>query len=168
MDINDEGEKQLKNEQSKRRVPVHPFIQELGFLQYVTSIAPEPTERIFPQLRPGGPDKKFGYFFTKWWTQYRKDVGVYQKKLDYHSFRGGVTTKLSAANISLDVRNELLGHEGQSIDQQNYLKGLPLRMLADAIACIEWPEVKISPTDAPQELKGSPPPTETSEPSIIA
>ena len=50
MDINDEGEKQLKNEQSKRRVPVHPFIQELGFLQYVTSIASEPTERIFPQL----------------------------------------------------------------------------------------------------------------------
>ena len=53
-----------------------------------------------------------------------------------------MTTKLSAANISLDVRNELLGHEGQSIDQQNYLKGLPLRVLADAIACIEWPEVK--------------------------
>lgn len=168
MDINAEGEKQLKNEQSKRRVPVHPFIQELGFLQYVASIAPEPTERIFPQLRPGGPDKKFGYFFTKWWTQYRKDVGVYQKKLDYHSFRGGVTTKLSAANISLDVRNELLGHEGQSIDQQNYLKGLPLRMLADAIACVEWPEVKISRSDATQELKGSSPPTETSEPSIVA
>jgi integrase len=143
MDINDDDQKQLKNDQSKRRVPVHPFVQELGFLEYVESVAPEPKGRIFPQLRPGGPDKKLGYFFTKWWTQYRKDIGVYQKKLDYHSFRGGVTTKLSAAKISLDVRNELLGHEGQSIDQQNYLKGLPLRMLADAIACIEWPEVKI-------------------------
>lgn len=144
MDINNEGQKQLKNEQSKRRVPVHPYIQGLGFIDYVTSVAPEPGDRIFPQLRPGGPDKKFGYFFTKWWTQYRKDIGVYNKKLDYHSFRGGVTTKLSAANISLDVRNELLGHEGQSIDQQNYLKGLPLRMLADAIACVEWPEVQVA------------------------
>jgi hypothetical protein len=92
--------------------------------------------------------------FTKWWTQYRKDIGVYKKTLDYHSFRGGVTTKLSAANISLDVRNELLGHEGQSIDQQNYLKGLPLRMLADAIACIEWPEVTIGRTGIPEEAKG--------------
>jgi site-specific recombinase XerD len=143
MDINDEGAKQLKNEQSKRRVPIHPVIQELGFMQYVTTTAPEPKDRLFPQLRPGGPDKKIGYYFTKWWTKYRKDIGVYQKKLDYHSFRGGVTTKLSAANISLDVRNELLGHEGQSIDQQNYLKGLPLRMLADAIACVAWPEVNI-------------------------
>jgi integrase len=154
MDINDDDQKQLKNDQSKRRVPVHPFVQELGFLEYVKSIAPEPNAQIFPQLRPGGPDKKFGYFFTKWWTQYRKDIGVYQKKLDYHSFRGGVTTKLSAANISIDVRNELLGHEGQSIDQQNYLKGLPLRVLADAIACIEWPEVKIGRAGVPQEPKG--------------
>ncbi len=149
MDINDDDQKQLKNAQSKRRVPVHPFVQELGFLKYVNSIAPEPKARIFPQLRPGGPDKKLGYFFTKWWTQYRKDIGVYKKTLDYHSFRGGVTTKLSAANISLDVRNELLGHEGQSIDQQNYLKGLPLRMLADAIACIDWPEVSIGRTGVP-------------------
>jgi len=154
MDINDEDQKQLKNEQSKRRVPVHPFIQELGFLEYVKSVAPEPKGRIFPQLRSGGPDKKFGYFFTKWWTQYRKDIGVYQKKLDYHSFRSGVTTKLSAANISLDVRNELLGHEGQSIDQQNYLKRLPLRILADAIARVEWPEVKIRRAGVPQEPKG--------------
>jgi hypothetical protein len=154
MDINDDDQKQLKNDQSKRRVPVHPFVQELGFLEYVNSIAPEPKARIFPQLRPGGPDKKLGFFFTKWWTQYRKDIGVYQKKLDYHSFRGGVTTKLSAAKIPLDVRNELLGHEGQSIDQQNYLKGLPLRILADAIACIEWPEVKICRADVPKEPKG--------------
>jgi len=154
MDINDDDQKQLKNDQSKRRVPVHPFVQELGFLEYVNSIAPEPKARIFPQLRPGGPDKKLGFFFTKWWTQYRKDIGVYQKKLDYHSFRGGVTTKLSAAKIPLDVRNELLGHEGQSIDQQNYLKGLPLRILADAIACIEWPEVKVCRADVPKEPKG--------------
>jgi hypothetical protein len=155
MDINDDDQKQLKNDQSKRRVPVHPFVLELGFLEYVKNTAREPKARIFPQLRPGGPDKKLGFFFTKWWTQYRKDIGVYQKKLDYHSFRGGVTTKLSAAKIPLDVRNELLGHEGQSIDQQNYLKGLPLRILADAIACIEWPEVKSAELTSRRSLKAS-------------
>ena len=64
MDINDDDQKQLKNDQSKRRVPVHPFVQELGFLEYVNSVATEPKGRIFPQLRPGGPDKKLGYFFT--------------------------------------------------------------------------------------------------------
>jgi hypothetical protein len=146
MDINDEDDKQLKNEQSRRRVPLHPRIKELGFIDYVNQIAADKKDRIFPGLKPGGPDKKLGYFFTKWWTTYRKDVEVYEKGLDYHSFRGGVTTKLSAANISIDIRNELLGHEGQTIDQQNYIKGLPLRVLADAIAHVHWPEVQLVKT----------------------
>ena len=133
LDINDEEGKQVKNQQSKRRVPLHLELQRLGFLNYVEKTAPNPADKVFPQLRPGGPDGKFGYFFTKWWTQYRKDIKVYGKGLDYHSFRAGVTTKLAAAGVSLEVRNELLGHEGKSVDEQTYLKGFPLRVLADAI-----------------------------------
>ena len=143
LDINDEGDKQIKNVQSKRRVPLHPELYRLGFLDYVQQIAIKPEDRIFPQLRPGGPDKKLGYFFTKWWTQYRKDVGVYEKGYDYHSFRAGVTTKLASAGVPLEVRNELLGHEGTSVDERVYLKGFPLRALADAIRFVSWPEVKL-------------------------
>jgi Domain of unknown function (DUF6538)/Phage integrase family len=143
LDINDQEEKQVKNAQSKRRVPLHSELQRLGFLDYVATTAPNATGRIFPQLRPGGPDRKLGFFFTKWWTQYRKDVGVYEKALDYHSFRAGVTTKLATAGVPLEVRNELLGHEGKSVDEQTYLKGFPLRVLADAINLISWPEVKL-------------------------
>jgi site-specific recombinase XerD len=143
LDINDEGAKQVKNEQSKRRVPLHSELHRLGFLDYVEKTAPNGTDRIFPRLRPGGPDKKFGYFFTKWWTTYRKDIGVYEKGLDYHSFRAGVTTKLARAGVSVEVRNELLGHEGKTVDEQTYLKGFPLAALADAINLVCWPEVRL-------------------------
>lgn len=143
LDINDEGDKQVKNEQSKRRVPLHHELQRLGFLSYVEEIAPRPEDRLFPQLKPGGPDHKLGYFFTKWWSTYRKDVGVYEKGLDYHSFRSGVATKLATAGVSLEFRNELLGHEGASIDEQNYQKGFPLRLLAEAISRVSWPEVRL-------------------------
>ena len=144
LDVNDEGDKRIKNQQSKRRVPLHPELSRLGFLDYVNKIATKPEDRIFPQLRPGGPDSKLGYFFTKWWTQYRKDIKIYERGLDYHSFRAGVTTKLAAAGVSLEVRNELLGHEGKSVDEQAYLKGFPLPVLADAINLIHWPEVNLS------------------------
>ena len=147
LDINAEGAKQIKNEQSKRRVPLHPYVKELGFIDYVTEAAPGANDPVFPQLRPGGPDKKLGYFFTKWWTQYRKDIGLYVKGLDYHSFRGGVTTKLATAGVSLEIRNELLGHEGSSVDEQVYLKKWPLKALADAVALVHWPEVNL---DAPK------------------
>jgi len=60
----------------------------------------------------------------------QKDVGLYEKGLDYHSFRGGVTTKLTAANVSLDVRNELLGHEGASVDERVYRMPNPKFLMA--------------------------------------
>jgi Phage integrase family len=141
FDINDEGGKQVKNEQSKRRVPLHPKLHRLGFLEYVETAAPNPTDRVFPQLRPGGPDQKLGFYFSKWWAQYRKDVGVYEKGLDYHSFRATIATTLAEAEVSLEVRNELLGHEGKSIDEQNYQKGFSLKLLAEAIGRISWVEI---------------------------
>lgn len=141
LDINDEGDKQVKNEQSKRRVPLHPELKRLDFLGYVEKTAPNPQDRIFPLLQPGGPDQKLGYFFTKWWSRYRKDIGVYEKGLDYHSFRAGVATKLAEANVSLEIRNELLGHEGSSIDERNYQKGFQLKLLAEAISRVSWSEV---------------------------
>ncbi len=140
LDINDELTKQLKNEQSKRRVPIHPRVKQLGFIKYVERTAPNEGDRVFPNLQPGGADNKLGFTFTKWWSRYRQQIGVYEKGLDYHSFRGGVTTKLTAAHVSLDIRNELLGHEGTSVDERIYQKGLPLTVLAEAIARVDWPE----------------------------
>jgi integrase len=70
-------------------------------------------------------------------------VGVYEKGVDYHSFRATVATKLAEADVSLEVRNELLGHEGKSIDEQNYQKGFSLKVLAEAIGRVSWSEVKL-------------------------
>jgi integrase len=143
LDINDEGDKRVKNEQSKRRVPLHPELMRLRFLDYVEKAAPNPNDRVFPLLQTGGPDQKLGYYFTKWWSRYRRDVGVYEKGLDYHSFRASVTTKLAEAGVSLEVRNELLGHEGKSTDERNYQKGFSLKFLAEAIGSVAWPEVRL-------------------------
>ena len=88
-------------------------------------------------------DLKLGYYFTKWWSQYRRDIGVYEKGLDYHSFRASVATKLAEAGVSLEVRNELLGHEGKSTDERNDQKGFSLKFLAEAIGKVSWPEVRL-------------------------
>ena len=139
--LNDDGDKQLKNDQSARRVPIHPLLLLLGFLDYVEKAAPKANDRIFPLLRPGGPDRKVGYYFSKWWSRYGQGTGVYEKGYDYHSFRHSVTTKLAHQGVSLELRNELFGREGTSTDEKFYLKGMPLAQLAAAIAKVEWPEV---------------------------
>lgn len=143
FDIHDGGERQIKNEQSRRRVPVHPAVLAMGFMDYAEKTAPNASDMVFSELRPGGPDKKYGFYFTKWWTTYRRDIGLYEKRLDYHSFRHGVTTKLYAAGVSEAIVDELTGHEGQGTSRVVYKKEMPLRVLADAISKIEWPEVVI-------------------------
>lgn len=152
FNVTDEGERQLKNEQSIRRVPIHPAVLTLGFLEYVEQIAPKNGDMVFPDLRPGGKDNKVGFYFTKWWTAYRKSIGVYERWLDYHSFRHGVTTKLFAAGVSQAVVDELTGHEGEGTSRAVYLHDLPIKLLHEAISKIEWPEASISsasPSAAP-------------------
>ncbi|PMQ02962.1 hypothetical protein DyAD56_21295 [Dyella sp. AD56] len=145
FDINDDGDKQVKNEQSKRRVPVHPQLLVLDFIEYIEDIAPSSSDPLFPQLKPGGADGKRGHAFTKWWTRYRKEIGLYEPGLDYHSFRHGVTTKLFASGVSEVFVDELTGHEGKGTSRAVYTKEMPLRKLYEAICRVEWPEVLITP-----------------------
>ncbi len=141
FDINDADGKQIKNTQSARRVPIHPKIIALGFLDYVRATAPKDADRLFPNLIPGGADEKYGHAFTKWFSRYRKEIGLYEKGLDYHSFRHGVTTKLFGAGVEKVVVDALTGHEGAGISEKVYLKQLPLETLYAAICKVEWPEV---------------------------
>jgi integrase len=140
--ITDEGEGlQLKNEQSRRDVPLHPAIIALGFLDYAKGLT---GERMFPDLQPGGPDNKLGYYFTKWFSAYRGSIGLRRKGLDYHSFRHGVTTKLYASGVGDAVVDLLTGHDAASESRGRYLKALPLGVLAEAIGKVEWPEVSLA------------------------
>ena len=143
LHIHGAGGRQIKNDQSARRVPLHPELERLGFLQYVRDTAPKSGDMVFPLLKPGGPDKKVGYYFTKWWTNYRKAIGLYEPGLDYHSFRHGVTTKLYAAGVARDVLDELTGHEGEGTSQRVYKHDAPITQLAEAIAKVNWPELQI-------------------------
>jgi integrase len=104
-------------------------------------VATKPSDNFFPELKPGGPDAKVGYYFTKWWTNYRRAIGVYELRLDYHSFRHGVTTKLFGAQVPRDVVDELTGLEGEGTSQRIYKHDTPLPLLREAVAKIEWSEV---------------------------
>jgi hypothetical protein len=85
----------------------------LGFLDYVEKIAPEASDPLFPDLEPGGADNKRGYTFSKWWPRYRRAIGLYERGLDYRSFRHSVTTKLVEADVSQASIDELTGNGGR-------------------------------------------------------
>lgn len=124
---------------------VHPVVLQLGFVEYVEQTARAPDAPVFPLLRSGGPDNKLGYYFTKWFSAYRREIGVYEKGMDYHSFRHGVTTKLYEAEVQEAFIDELTGHEGQGTSRKVYKKKMPLPVLLRAISAVQWPEVQVAP-----------------------
>ena len=143
--ITDEDGRQLKNEQSRRDVPLHSELIRIGFLDYVAEATALPSDQVFPELRPRGTDRKLGYSFSKQFSAYRTAIGVRRRGLDYHSFRHGLTTKLYQAEVAEAWIDLLTGHDaGGGESRRRYLKGIPLPQLRGALERVTWPELDLS------------------------
>jgi integrase len=142
--IHDEGDRQVKNDQSIRSVPLHSELLRLGFLEYVAGTAPHPTDRLFPGLKPGGPDQKMGYYYTKDFARYRGQIGVKRRGLDYHSFRHGLNTKLYEADVNEGWIDLMTGHESGGEGRRRYLKSIKPSTLRGALEKVTWPEIDLS------------------------
>lgn len=142
--ITDADGRQLKNEQSRRNVPLHSELIRLGFLDHVAAGAPSAGDSVFPDLSAGGSDRKLGYDFTKRFSAYRQGIGLRRRGLDYHSFRHGVTTKLYEADVNEGWIDMLTGHTSGGESRSRYLKGVPLAVLRGAVERVRWPELDLS------------------------
>lgn len=110
FDINDEEPRQLKNASAVRIVPIHRELIRIGFLKYVEVQRRSGQDRVFPNLGPGGADDRFGHGFTKWFTRYRRAVGLYKEGRDFHSFRHSATTFLGQGDVEDSIIDRLTGH----------------------------------------------------------
>ncbi|WP_186415487.1 site-specific integrase [Pannonibacter sp. P2PFMT1] len=135
FDINDRPPRQLKNKNAVRRVPIHSDLIHMGFLTYIKTLG-KGSQPVFPALKPGGADDKLGHGFTKWFTRYRQDIGVYRKNLDFHSLRHTATTLMHQADVSTLVIDHLTGHSTPG-ETARYTKGSSLQQLAAAIEAIK-------------------------------
>ena len=132
FDINDTPPRQLKNRNAVRLVPVHWTLEKLGFLSFVDQARERGEVRLFPRLEPGGADRRFGHNFTKWYTRYRRDVGLYEEGRDFHSLRHSATTFLIHAGVEPVVVDALTGHESAG-ETARYTKGFRTDQLKAAI-----------------------------------
>ena len=99
FDINDKGERKLKNRSAARRVPIHAELIRLGLLDAVAARRRAGEPRLFPQLQGGGVDGRLGHAYTKAFTRYRREVDLYRSGLDFHSFRHSATTFMHEAGV---------------------------------------------------------------------
>lgn len=124
----DETGKRTKNAISKRRVPIHSRLIDLGLLQYWTHHLKKPL-LFFKQpgkgarpVKEGGGRKTCGDSVSKWLAQLRKRVGINGKGKVMHSFRDTVITRLLSAGCSEDLRKVLTGHSAGDVHGDVYVK----------------------------------------------
>jgi integrase len=109
--IHDQGPRRLKNKNSIRNVPVHPFLEELGFLSLFEK---NKGTRIFPELRKHGRPPKVGGLYSGHFTDYRKAVNLYEELRDFHSFRRTfITTMRLKAKVDILIVAQIAGHDSQ-------------------------------------------------------
>lgn len=137
FDINNRPPRKLKNRNAVRKVPVHSRLIALGFIDYAAEQKEACADVLFPNLKPGGLDDRMGHAFSKWFARYRRDLGLYRKGLDFHSFRHTTTTMLQRAGVAIAAIDELTGHATPG-ETARYSHGLTMTQLADAIERIRY------------------------------
>ena len=136
FDVNAKGDRQLKNASSARLVPVHPFLIELGFLDYVEKLKAKGEKRLWPRLQK--KRGSFGQDFSRWYQRLNREYVSKDRLKVFHSFRHSFETALMRVHVPETVMKELTGHSHGSIDMDRYAKGFEVKQLLEAVKKVNY------------------------------
>ena len=143
FDINDNYDKQLKNEGgSPRIVPIHSLLKNLGFVEFVKHQKAQGHLKLFPEEERTARGL-FGRYSKRFRT-YRNSVDAGPRNemeyRDFHSFRHLVRTRLAEACVAEIVIDEIVGHrsEGRSIGANIYTHSDRLKQKSQAMKKLQY------------------------------
>ena len=126
----EDGNRGVKNDGSRRSIPIHPDLIVLGFLEYKESLPQD--GQLFPMLKPN-PSGYYGANFGKRWAEYlRKQVGLNSSANPSHGFRHTFKTQCRKVGIHEDVHDAITGHAGGSSVGRDYGE-MPLSRIAEEL-----------------------------------
>ena len=127
----------LKTETSKRLVPLHPHMNEIGFLDYVAGLRTRGAEWLFPDLDHTsklGP----GHEFSKWWGEWCDERGLDDPAITHHSWRHTWKRRARSSEVKEEMHDIISGHKPVTIGRV-YGAGAEIEDLARDMALITFP-----------------------------
>lgn len=136
------GPTRVKNAQSRRIIPLHKRLTDLGFVAWLR----KQNGYVFPDLTTD-PKGKRGSEFSKWWGRWCKanaeeaGQGIDDPALTFHSFRHSFKTAASKSPVKEEIHDRLTGHIGGNAIARKYGDNLDLATLKANMDLIEigWP-----------------------------
>lgn len=136
--IQKNGNRCLKNAASKRKIPIHSRLLELGFADYVDAMIKKGEEDLFPEFRPNSVAETFGNAFYKpWKVALDQQLGLSAARKTFHSFRHRTITSLRHnPDIPKSWVKDLVGHKHRDETDGRYRDPTPLEQLQVAVEAL--------------------------------
>lgn len=135
---NERQDQSLKNKQSKRLVPIHPKLIELGFIDFVKEVRSSKKDRLFYQF-VYSPKNHYTHAMSMWFARYLKGLGINGRNKVFHSFRHTVKPYLRDARISQEYQNAICGWSTSDIGERIYGGEIPIKILYEEISKLSYP-----------------------------
>jgi integrase len=143
IDINDDtDDKRLKNKSSKRQIPVHQVLVDLGFIEYWEKLKKKSEKRVFPELTytRDGYSKDVSRWFNEVYLT-KLDIKIPQKKV-IHSFRHTFIDTLKQGRFMMGMIEEIVGHSSGGESQSRYGKRYTVDILyKDVMKKLKYPGI---------------------------
>jgi integrase len=121
FDVTEGDGQRIKTEAGTRKVPVHSALVAAGLLEYVKNANKDPSGRLFPGLKPGGPDGKLNWYFTRRVGDHFTKLGITRDRVTFHSLRKNTVNAFERARVHQSEAALIVGHERgfeQALDEE--------------------------------------------------
>lgn len=122
-----------------RKVPLHPRLAWVA----AKAKAGKADDRLWPKFTPEGPGAKPGGDAGKEFSRFKLGLGYADRRKVFHSFRKNVVGQLERARVPESEVAQIVGHEKKGITFGIYGARLPLPELAQIVALIDYPGLKL-------------------------
>ena len=137
--LTDERDDQfIKNKQSKRDVPIHPKLIELGFIDYVKEVREAKKDRVFYQLQ-FSEKNHYANMMSGWFARYMKSIGIKNAHKVFHSFRHTVKPALRDIGIPFEYQNAICGWSSNNVGVDVYGGKVPIKKLYEELSRLDYP-----------------------------
>lgn len=143
-------DKRLKNASSRRRIPIHPELIRIGFMEFVRSRADDSdSPRLFPEITVTSAMRRYSHTFSKWFSRFVDQTCDDATTATFHSFRHHFRTMLMNAGVPVEMAEALGGWSSKHSSSEAEYRHAQLPALLKALRKVRYPKLDLSHLQRP-------------------